>query len=191
MHLMPLPADAGVPMIFLTLPAMLLLLIPIIVVEGFLCKKWLGITTWEAMKSNIFSNLASTVIGVPMAWAIMFGVEFATFGVVEWKFPNQNVNSPIANTILFVLSAAWIGPPAENQLWLVPAAVLVLLVPFFLASYGIEYLVVSYMVGMPEGGPANVAYPRVRIAVRNANLITYGLMFVGTAVWLLTQLPHR
>jgi hypothetical protein len=170
---------------------MLLLLIPIIVVEGFLCKKWLGITTWEAMKSNIFSNLASTVIGVPMAWAIMFCVEFATNGVVQWKFANQNWNSPIVNAILFLLSAAWIGPPGENELWLVPAAVLVLLVPFFLASYGIEYLVVSHMVGMPEGGPPNVGYPRVRIAVRNANLITYGLMFVGTAIWLLTQLPHR
>jgi hypothetical protein len=188
---LPLFADAGVPMLFLTLPAMLLLLIPIIVVEGFLCKKWLGITTWEAMKSNAFSNLASTVIGVPVAWAIMLGVEFATMGVVQWRYPNQNWNSPIANAIFFLLSSAWIGPPGKNSLWLVPAATLVLLVPFFLASYGIEYLVISYMVGMPEGGPPNVAYPRVRIAVRNANLITYGAMFVGTAVWLLTQLPHR
>ena len=190
-QLTPLLADAAVPMLFLTLPAMLGLLIPIIVLEGFLCKKWLGITTWEAMKSNTLSNLASTVIGIPMAWAFMLAVEFATIGIVQWKFPNQNWNSPIANIVLFLLSSAWIGPPAKNQLWLIPAAVLVLLVPFFLASYGIEYLVVRHVVGLPDGGPANPAYPRVRIAVRNANLITYGLMFVGTAVWLLTQLPHR
>jgi hypothetical protein len=37
---------------------------------------------------------------------------------------------------------------------------------------------------MPEGGPPNLAYRRVRIAVRNANLITYGAMFVATSVWL-------
>jgi hypothetical protein len=34
-QLTPLLADAGVPMLFLTLPAMLGLLIPIIVLEGF------------------------------------------------------------------------------------------------------------------------------------------------------------
>ena len=184
-------ADAGVPMIFFTLPAMLVLLIPIIVIEGFLCKKWLGLTTWEAMKSNAVSNLVSTVIGVPLAWALMFGVEMASMGIVDWKYPNQDWHSPIANVIFFLLSSAWIGPPGERTLWIVPAATLVLLVPFFLASYGIEYLVVGHMVGTPEGGPPNVAYPRVRMAVRNANLITYGAMFIGTSVWLLTRLPHR
>jgi hypothetical protein len=61
---LPLLADAGIPMIFLTLPLMLMLLIPVIAIEGFLCKKWLGLTTWEAMKSNAVSNLASTLIGV-------------------------------------------------------------------------------------------------------------------------------
>jgi hypothetical protein len=54
-----------------------------------------------------------------------------------------------------------------------------------------EYLVIKFMVGMPEGGPPNLAYPRVRIAVRNANLISYGAMFVATAVWLLVSLPHH
>ena len=188
---MPLVADAGVPMLVVTLPAMSLLLIPIVLLEGFLCKKWLGVTTWEALKSNIFSNFASTVIGIPMAWAFMLGLEFATMGIVEWKFPNQNWNSPIVKMVFFLLSSAWIRPPAINQLWLVPAAVLVLLVPFFFASYGIEYLVVRHTLKIPDGGPANTAYSRVRIAVRNANLVTYGLMFLGTAVWLVTQLPYR
>jgi|ERR1700676_1015007 hypothetical protein len=54
--------------------------------------------------------------------------------------------------------------------------------PFFLASYGIEYLVIKFTVRMPEGGSQNLAYPRVRIAVRNAKLITYGAMFVATSV---------
>jgi hypothetical protein len=81
-------------------------------------------------------------------------------------------------------------PAERKKLWLIPAAILVLLVPFFFASYGIEYLVIKSMVGMPEGGPPNLAYSRVRIAVRNANLITYGAMFVGTAVWLLTWIQR-
>lgn len=47
------------------------------------------------------------------------------------------------------------------------------------------------MVGMPNGGPPNLAYSRVRIAVRNSNLITYGVMFLAAAVWLMFSLPHH
>ena len=68
---LPLLADAGVPMIFLTWPAMVVLLIPVIAIEGFLCKKWLGLRTWQAIKANAASNLTSTIIGVPVAWAAM------------------------------------------------------------------------------------------------------------------------
>jgi hypothetical protein len=188
---LPFFADAGVPMIFLTFPAMLMLLIPIIVIEGLLCKKWLGLTMWEAMKSNAVSNLVSTVVGVPVAWAIMLGVEFGAMGLATRNNTLHNWHSPLANVIFFFLSSAWIGSPEGNNVWIIPAATLVLLVPFFFASYGVEYFIVGFMVGMPEGGPPNLAYPRVRIAVRNANLITYGAMFVGTTVWLVMSLPRH
>jgi hypothetical protein len=178
-------ADAGIPMIYFTFPAMLMLVIPIIIIEGFLCKKWLGLTTLQAMKSNAISNLASTIIGVPVAWAIMAGLEFGTLGLMDKS--NTFQNSPLAKVTLFLVGWAWIGPP-DKDVSVIPTAILVLLVPFFFASYGIEYLVMRFMVGMPEGGAPNVAYPRVRIAVRNANLITYGAMFVGTYVWLVISL---
>lgn len=186
---LPLLADAGAPMIAFTLPAMLKLLIPIILIESFLCKKWLGLTTWEAVKSNAVSNLASTIIGVPVAWLAMVGVEVATSGFVG---PSQieKWHSPIANVILFLLSSAWIGPDA-NSAWLIPAAAMILLVPFFFVSYGMEYFIVNFMIGVPEGDPPRFAYPKVRIAVRNANLVTYGAMFVGTTVWLLVSLPRH
>jgi hypothetical protein len=184
-------ADAGLPMIALTFPAMLVLLIPVVMIEGLLCKKWLGLTMAEAMKSNAASNLASTIIGVPVAWAIMFGMELAAFGIVDRSKAIQNWHSPLAQVIWLFVGSAWIGPPGEKNLWVIPSAVLVLLVPFFLASYGIEYLVVKYIVGMPEGGPPNLAHRRVRIAVRNANLVTYGAMFVATSVWLVFSFVRR
>lgn len=189
--LLPLLADAGIPMIVLTWPLMLILVIPVIAIEGFLCKKWLGLSTWEALKSNTVSNLTSTIFGVPLAWAIMLGVEFLMFGIVDRSNAIQNWRSPLAEVVGLFLSAAWIGPPSEKNAWVIPAATLVLLVPFFLASYGIEYLVIKSMVGMPEGGPSNLSYPRVRIAVRNANLTTYGAMFVATSVWLVYAYLHR
>jgi hypothetical protein len=189
--LLPLLADAGIPMIFLTLPAMIMLLIPVIVIEGLLCKKWLELTTWQAMKSNAVSNLASTIVGVPVAWAIMLALEFGTMGVVDKSLTIQNWHSPIANVIFFSLSSAWIGPPEGKNAWLIPAATLVLLVPFFFASYGLEYLVMRFMVGMPDGGPTKLAYPNVRVSVRNANLVTYGAMFLATSVWLLLSWRNR
>ena len=189
--ILPLLADAGVPMIVLTFPAMLMLLIPIIVVEGLLCKKWLGLTTWEAIKTNALSNLASTIIGVPLAWAIMLGLEFAAFGIVDRSDAIRNWHSPIANVIWFFLSSAWIGPPSAANAWLIPSAILALLIPFFLVSYLIEYLVARFMVGMPEAGPPRLTYPNVRKAVRNANLVSYGVMFFATTVWLVLAYLHH
>ena len=188
----PLLADAGVPMILLTWPAMVALVIPVIAIESLLCKRWLGLKTWPAVKSNAVSNVASTIIGTPIAWAIMLGIEFAAGGaldLVEKVRPIQDLHSPIANAVFFILSSAWLGP--TDKAWEVAAATLVLLVPFFVVSYLIEYRIVRSMVGVPDGEPANLAYPRVRIAVRNANLVTYGLMFVGTSVWLAILLRHK
>ena len=184
-------ADVGIPMIAFTLPAMIILLIPIIVVEGLLCKKWLRLTWWQAMKSNALSNLASTAIGVPIAWAVMFGLGYGTISLLDRANLIEKWHSPLAYVISIFLGSAWIPPTADDTLWTVPAATLCLLVPFFLASYAIEYAVVAWMVGMPEGGPPNVTYPRVRIAVRNANLVTYGLMFLGTSIWLIVTLPRH
>jgi hypothetical protein len=59
-HALFLLVDAGLPMVALTFPLMLILLIPVIVVEALLCEERLGLSTWEAMKSNVLSNLAFT-----------------------------------------------------------------------------------------------------------------------------------
>ena len=41
----------------------------------------------------------------------------------------------------------------------------------------------AYMIGMPAGGPETYV-SRVRGAVRNANLVTDGAMFLVTSIWL-------
>lgn len=181
-------------MIALTVPAIVILLVPIIVVEGLLYRKWLGLNGWRAMKSSAVSNALSTVFGVPAAWVVMLGVEFGMFGLASKSSTLQHAldhsHSPLADAVFLFLGSAWIGPAEGKDAWLVPAASLALLVPFFFASYGIEYLVLHHMIGMPEGGSPNLTYPRVRIAVRNANLVTYGAIFLFVSVWLITLLPH-
>jgi len=171
-------------MIALTFPLMLMLLIPVIVIEGLLCKKWLGLTNWEAMKSNAVSNLVSTLVGIPLAWAIMLGLQFGAMASVG-RSHFLDFNSPLATMVALLLNSAWIPSVEGSDLWWIPAAILVLLVPFFFASYGIEYLAMTYMIGMPSGGPENLTQPRIRTAVRNANLVTYGAMFIATSIWLI------
>jgi hypothetical protein len=84
-----------------------------------------------------------------------------------------------------------VGPVSNENVWIIPAATLVLLVPFFFTSYAVEYLVIRLMVGMWDDTLPNLDFPRVRVAVRNANLVTYGAMFVGTSVWLVFLFVHR
>ena len=178
-------------MIILTWPAMVVLLIPVIVIEGLLCKKWLGLETWQAIKTNAVSNLASTVIGIPVAWAVMLAIEFGAIGLVSESHTLQNWHSPIAYVIFFLFSSAWLNPDLGENAWVIPAATLILVIPFFFASYWIEYFVVRKMVGTPDGEPSILAYARVRTAVRNANLITYGIIFLATSVWLALLLRRK
>jgi hypothetical protein len=51
-------------------------------------------------------------------------------------------------------------------------------VPFFFASYGIEYIVARIMAETPDSGLQDLPYPGLRLVVRKANLTTYGVMFV-------------
>jgi len=117
-------ADAGIPMIALTLPLMLILLIPVILIEAFLCKRWLRLTNWEAMKSNTVANLVSTIVGVPLAWAIMLGLQFAAMASVDQRTNLLNSNSPLATAVVFLLHSAWIGPAEGHNAWWIPAATL-------------------------------------------------------------------
>lgn len=71
------------------------------------------------------------------------------------------------------LGSAWIGPTdGTNDLWKIPAAALVLLIPFFFISYLIEYFVVVFVLDIPHE-VAHPAHAHIRYAVRNANITTY------------------
>jgi hypothetical protein len=147
-------ADAGVPMIFLTFPAMAVLLLPIVFLEAWLFRKWLGLETWTAVKSSALANLGSNLIGVPAAWAVMLGFEFGVgWGILKIPALNRmadNWHSPIATAVSALLSAAWLGPDEKNLYWMIPVAVLGLMVPTFFASVWIETFIVEQMVGTPE-----------------------------------------
>ena len=181
-------ADMGIPMIAFTLPAMLLLLLPVIAVEGLCYKKWLELPMREAMKASALSNCISTVAGIPLAWCAMLALQFGAFSVITAIPGTEKWDSPIANAVAFVLSSAWIEPPESAPFPWIAGATLVLLVPFYFASYFIEYRAIKRMATNPGSGLGNLEQARVRRSVRNSNLLTYGGMFAGTTLWLVLSL---
>jgi hypothetical protein len=179
-------ADAGLPMIALTFPAMLILLMPVVLVEAFLYKRWLGIKTRKAFSYSVWSNIASLILGIPVAWMVMLLLEFSFFQVFESQVERYG-DSPLAKAVFLLVGSAWIGPTGTP--WVIAAACLILLIPFFFASYGVEYTVVRLMMRNDDVSEAELL--DVRIAVRNANLATYTAMFAGTSVWLVWSYLHR
>lgn len=186
-------ADAGIPMIVLTLPAMLLLLIPVIVVEALLCRKWLGWSVGKAIRLNAASNSASTLVGVPIAWGIMLLIEMGAGALLVSTKAFESVEDPgpFAKAVYLLIASAWIGSPEGGGIWMIPAATLVLLVPFYFASYWTEYFVIKAMLGSLKNGGLSFEPQRTKTAIRNANLVTYAAMFLATSVWLVVELTRH
>ena len=109
----------------------------------------------------------------------MLAAQFEAMASFDRSTAVQNWNSPLATVILFLFHSAWTGPAETQNVWWIPAGILVLVVPFFFVSYGIEY---GLHGRHARERPPKLAYPSVRLAVRNANLRAYGVDRLSTSV---------
>lgn len=133
----PILANAGVPMIFITLPPMVVLIIPVILIEFLIARKtvtnatqqkrWIGITS---------ANLVSTFIGWPVAWIVLVLLQMITGGGGA-----HGLNSPIGVILSVTQQAPWLIPYESDLYWMIPLAMFVLLIPFFFASVFSERLI--------------------------------------------------
>lgn len=160
-------ANTGVPMLFLTWPAMLVSLVPIIVIETYVLFMRLGLSLGTVAKVASVANAASTLIGIPVAWILLVLLQMFTgggnrFGIeTAWK-----------KFLAVTWQAPWLVPYEEEDLrWMVPSAGLALLVPFFFASWLIEYHVARLFFG-------GLGQQSVKDSLLLANLATYGILAV-------------
>jgi hypothetical protein len=172
-------ADVGLPMIALTLPAMVVLLVPIVLLAAWLLRKWLSIARGAAIKSSFVANAASTIVAAPGAWAVMLIVEFLVAPAIGYT---KETNSPVASVLAALRNAAWIGPTMDSY-WMIPVAVLGLLIPTYFASVVIESLIVDHLLttsetprllAATEEHSLNLTSGSIRRAVWKANLASYG-----------------
>lgn len=189
-HPVALLADAGVPMIFITLPQMIVLLLPIIAAETVVVVRRTSLPKKRTLWATAVANLASTIVGVPLTWGVLLLCELGFFSALAHtsKFGNNSWNSPIDQAVVTILSAPWLAPVGDTGSWAVPLATLVLLVPFFFVSVWIERKVTEQFFSVTasaDAQPDQVNEKVLRKAVRDANLMSYGFLFAFATVWLL------
>jgi hypothetical protein len=169
---------------------MVMLLVPIILVEAVLCKKWLRIGMVESLKANSLSNLASTLFGVPLSWLLAFLATPFLAKAAPSVFVEGRVHGPIGYLVASVTSAAWASPVMFQNRFVFPLALVALFIPAFFISWLVEYLIVLRLEGADEES-AGAENPRsrkhIRAAVRNANLVSYGLILGLLTIWFLAH----
>jgi hypothetical protein len=169
----------GVPMIFITLPGMVVALLPIIAVETLVLVTRLALPSRTILKAAAASNAISTLIGIPVAWLMLVVLQIGTGGGNAY-----GISTPITKFLAVTWQAPWLIPYESDLDWMVPAASAVLLLPFFLASLSIELRVNRWM--LPDAERS-----RLRAATWDANLVSYVLLAVIVAAWLAAVLVRR
>jgi hypothetical protein len=166
-------ADLGVPMLFVTFPAMFVALVPIIWIEAHYALRRLGLAYRQALGVSAAANAASTVIGLPVTWLVLVGVQLLTGG------GNAYGLQTLPDKLLAVTwQSPWLIPYEGELVWMIPAATLCLLVPFFFASALVEYQVARRMLSAH-------ARDHVLAAIWRANLLSYGLLAAVVSGWLI------
>lgn len=171
-------ANAGLPMLAIVWPLSIPVFVPVVALESWVVQRALGVPWKSSLTQMVKANAFSTIIGIPLAWLASVVVEFlllylAVHLVGVQSYPPEAVGK-VGSVIL---SAPWLGPFEEGSYWILPLATIVLLIPFFFASFWLEAWYVARTL-CPEA-PA-----RGRKAVWNANLFSYLGLLVACLVWL-------
>lgn len=181
-------ADFGLPMIIVQMPVMVAALIPIIVIEALVVRTRLALTHGEAFKGITIANVASTLLGIPVAWvAVVIAQQILplllhAIGAERFTPP---MNPPLWYALRLLLSFGWLFPDKSNLYWMVPVASAMLLIPSYFASVWIERPICRRFWRSVEPIIASRA-------VTIANRISYAALFAFACGWLIWKvLAHK
>jgi hypothetical protein len=173
-------ADAGVPMLFVTLPLMLIALVPIVALEATVVRRITAASWRSATGAALFANLLSTVVGISLTWLVLLGVEFAGAAVLP-----KTLSEGTSNLFSVTLGAPWFAAPENQYWWMIPTAQLFLLIPFFVVSYLIERWLTAYWL------KDTITRERAYRASWYANCLSYGGLAVFVLGYLVFSYFHR
>jgi hypothetical protein len=158
-------ADIGLPMIAIYLPPAWLCFIPIVVIEAVVGIVRFKVAARRAFVAQTVANAVSTVVGLPVTWTVLAVMQLSCCGGAP------GLDSPIKRLYAVTIQAPWLIPYESDLHWMVPAAFLVLTIPFYGMSVLSEYLVVRrFFPDLPK---------RTTWAwVTRANALSYALLTV-------------
>jgi hypothetical protein len=159
-------ADAGVPMLAVLWPASWIAFIPVVVIEAWIARHIFGITWKPALIRTAIANAASTLVGIPLTWGALAGVEI----VVTGGGRAYGLETLPKKLVAVVVQAPWLIPYESDLDWMIPAAAIVLLIPFFFVSVFVERWCFARKNQLDKA--------LVRLWSWKANLVTYGIMEV-------------
>ena len=165
-------ANMGVPIVCVAVPTMLLALLPISAVEALVYWKGLGRAFKDAFWGALVANIWSTLVGVPIVWLPLVVGQLAVGGGRAW-----GMDTPEQRLEAVTLQAAWLIPYRDHIGWMIPAASIAVLLPFYLGSIVIEYLVLA-------GRWRTLGRKQLFLSVAAANAISY----IGLGVYYGVQL---
>lgn len=153
-------ANVGIPMIALAWPAYWITYLPVVVIEGAIVRRLLSVGWRDALKHLAIANLISTLIGIPIVWLLLLGVEIALGTTVL----SGELTHPVAVFAMTIVGAPWM-PPVESR-WPIYWAFVILAVSFCGASIFVEY---RYL----RGKFPKVEYADALLAVCIGNVTSY------------------
>ena len=161
-------ADAGVPMLFVQMPLLIVALPVVIAVEAALCRLWLEVPWKRAWVGASMANLFSTLAGFPILWIALVIVQMCVGG---GSFPK--LAEPWYSVYGVTVQAPWLLPQDERLYWMVPTAGMVLLVPAFFVTIFIEKRVYRRVF---KDSPSATKVPG---ATWKMHFVTYGLLLAA------------
>jgi hypothetical protein len=156
----------GTPMILYSLPVMVLGLIPIIGIEAWVLRRGLRTPGWKSpVKVSVVANLVTTFLGVPITWFVLFLLGIAFVSILAAA---PTIIS-LGQGLEWLGYIPWLPPGSDTHQWWIPAAHLILLIPFFLASWLIEFPIARWML-------RDIPMACINRSVLLANLVSYSLL---------------
>ena len=182
----------GVPMIIPAMFFMAVALGPIVLIESSYIAKRLGIHLQRTVGPVALANVITTLVGIPSTWVVLFVLQLITGAAF-----GQRIDGFGGKLISVTLQSAWMFPyPDETAYWVFYLSALFLLIPFFFATWLVEYVVMrnklaSEVVNTNEAVEISTAERTVFRTVRNANLLSYGLIALLIVVSLILVALNR
>ena len=150
---------------------MVKLLIPIILIEGFIYKRHLNRELIHIGKAASAANVFTTFIGYPLSWFLLLILQYPLVILSAAIAKATGTSSTWFHLFAPVLMPAWFAPFNWVQEWMLPVAAIVGLIPAYFVSVEFETWILTKFF-------FDESKERLKSLCHRANQVSYLLLFM-------------